>query len=146
MYKVNIDKIGTLTGEIKTALKSLESYSLLSEKEAVDNPTVLGSIKYNLIVAIQGCIDIGSHIVAKEYARAPEDYGDCFKVLKEVKVIDEPLSGKLVKMARFRNLLVHLYWEVDNRRVYEIIRNDLADIEDFLKKIGHYLKKKESKP
>lgn len=110
----------------------------------VGNPTVLGSIKYNLIVAIQGCIDICSHIVAKEYARAPGDYGDCFRVLKETKILDEQLGERLIKMARFRNLLVHLYWEVDNRRVYEIIRNDLADIEDFLKKIGQYLKKKEN--
>ncbi|MBI5681886.1 MAG: DUF86 domain-containing protein [Deltaproteobacteria bacterium] len=143
MYKINIDKIGTLTGEIKTALKNLESYSLLSEKETIDNPTVLGSIKYNLIVAIQGCIDIGSHIVAKEYARAPEDYGDCFKILKEVGIIDENLSQRLVKMARFRNLLVHIYWEVDNKRVYEIIKRDLADTEEFLKKIGQYLQNKE---
>ena len=108
MAKINVDRVRTLSGEIKTALKNLNSYAALSEKEVVDNQTVLGSIKYNLIVAIQGCIDICGHIVAKEYARAPEDYGDCFKVLKEVKIVDERLSERLVKMARFRNLLVHL--------------------------------------
>jgi len=34
-------------------------------------------------------------------------------------------------VARFRNLIVHLYWEVDNRRVYEIIRTDLNDLDAF---------------
>lgn len=83
--------------------------------------------------------------MAKEYARAPEDYGDCFRVLKETKILNEQLGERLIKMARFRNLLVHLYWEVDNKRVYEIIKKDIGDIEDFLKKIGRYLQKKENK-
>lgn len=36
-------------------------------------------------------------------------------------------------MARFRNLLVHLYWRVDNSRVYEAIHTSLSDIEDYIR-------------
>jgi uncharacterized protein YutE (UPF0331/DUF86 family) len=32
-------------------------------------------------------------------------------------------------MARFRNLLLHRYWEVDDQRVLTIARNDLGDLE-----------------
>jgi len=42
-------------------------------------------------------------------------------------------------MARFRNLLVHLYWEVNNQRVYEILQKDLDDFDLFLEKLGKYL-------
>lgn len=39
-------------------------------------------------------------------------------------------------MARFRNLIVHRYWDVDNRRVLEIARNSLSDLEAFLDAIA----------
>lgn len=44
-------------------------------------------------------------------------------------------------MAKFRNLLIHLYWEVDNERVYQMLNENLDDIDRFLDAIGSYLKK-----
>ena len=32
---------------------------------------------------------------------------------------------------RFRNLLVHVYWDVDYRRVHEAIRENLGDLRAF---------------
>jgi len=34
-------------------------------------------------------------------------------------------------MARFRNRLVHLYWDTDFRLVHRIIRDELDDLEAF---------------
>jgi len=43
----------------------------------------------------------------------------------------------LAKMARFRNLLVHRYWEIDYARMYEIITGpDLDDLEEFIIQIS----------
>ena len=36
-------------------------------------------------------------------------------------------------MASFRNLLVHEYMEIDRRRVYRVLKNDLGDFERFIK-------------
>lgn len=43
-------------------------------------------------------------------------------------VLPEGLSERLQAMARFRNLLVHLYWKVDNREVHRILRENLDDL------------------
>jgi uncharacterized protein YutE (UPF0331/DUF86 family) len=43
-------------------------------------------------------------------------------------------------MAKFRNRLVHLYWEISNRKVYEIIRDDIEDFKLFEKSIVRFLK------
>lgn len=40
---------------------------------------------------------------------------------------------------RFRNRLVHLYWEVDDGEVYRILTTRLDDLERFLKEIGQYI-------
>ncbi len=46
-------------------------------------------------------------------------------------------------MARFRNRLVHLYWEVDDQQVYHILTHDLDDFDAFVAYIlhlsGHHL-------
>jgi len=39
-------------------------------------------------------------------------------------------------MARFRNLLVHQYWEIDYARLYAAISGpDLDDFEEFIRQI-----------
>jgi uncharacterized protein YutE (UPF0331/DUF86 family) len=88
-----------------------------------------------LIVAIEGAIDICNHIVARRGGRAPCDYADGFAILAELRLFPLEFTERLKKMARFRNLLVHLYWQVDNRRVYHFLKEDLQDVKDYLKGI-----------
>jgi uncharacterized protein YutE (UPF0331/DUF86 family) len=139
--KINIERIKQFAGEIKESLHILRGYIPKGKEQILKDSTILGSIKYNLIVAIQGCIDICNHIVAKKGGRAPQDYGDCFKLMAELGILEENISNQLAQMAKFRNLLIHLYWQVDNERIYEILIKNLDDIEHFLSAIGSFLKK-----
>jgi len=139
--KINIERIKQFAGEIKESLHILRGYIPKGKEQILKDSTILGSIKYNLIVAIQGCIDICNHIVAKKGGRAPQDYGDCFKLMAELGIVEDNISGQLAQMAKFRNLLIHLYWQVDNDRIYEILIKNLDDIEHFLNAIGLFLKK-----
>jgi uncharacterized protein YutE (UPF0331/DUF86 family) len=38
-------------------------------------------------------------------------------------------------MSRFRNLLIHVYAEVDDRRVHGYLRGDLGDLEEFARAV-----------
>ncbi|RLE07299.1 MAG: DUF86 domain-containing protein, partial [Candidatus Aminicenantes bacterium] len=98
---------------------------------------------YNLIIIIEGAIDICNHIVARAGGRAPTDYGDCFAILGELEILSPELVEKLKKMAKFRNLLVHLYWKVDNQRVFNIIQKDINDIKLFLLAIKKFINQSE---
>ena len=42
-------------------------------------------------------------------------------------------------MASFRNRLVHLYWEVDDRRVYNSLTHDLDDFDTYVRYIQAFL-------
>jgi uncharacterized protein YutE (UPF0331/DUF86 family) len=46
-------------------------------------------------------------------------------------------------MAKFRNCLVHLYWEIDKKKVYEIIRDNLEDFKLFEQNVVKFLKDSE---
>ena len=63
--------------------------------------------------------------------QTPEDYAACFARVAEAGLISQPLAERLQQMARFRNLLVHMYWRIDYQRVYDILQKDLGDWREF---------------
>ena len=97
------------------------------------------SAKYLLIVATEAAIDICNHIVARLGGKAPGSYADCFLLLGNLGIVSEGLATKLQQMARFRNLLVHRYGDVDDNRVYDIIQADLGEIDSFREAIARWL-------
>ena len=139
MPEFNIDRIRELIGEINSSLHKLNRYSQLKEDEFLADVDKVDSAKYNLIVAIEGAIDICNYIVARAGGRAPHDHADCFAILGELDILSPEFVDRLKSMAKFRNLLVHLYWKVDNKKVYQIIQKDIQDIKEYIKKIENFL-------
>jgi len=135
----NEDTIRHLSSELVGALNGLRELAALPQGDFLTDPHKIASAKYNFIVAIEAAIDISSHLISKNRWRTPEDYADTFRVLGEEGVFETPFVGELVRMARFRNRLVHLYWKVDNREVYRILTTRLDDLERFMKEIGRYI-------
>jgi len=84
-------------------------------------------------------IDIGNHLVADLRLRKPQDNKDIFIILHEEEIISSSLKQKLVKMAGFRNLLVHGYTTINRKLIYGIIQNNLDDFVEFVKQIANYL-------
>lgn len=110
------------------------------EKFLKDYRTTLAG-KHALLESIEACIDIGNHIIASFGLRRPEDYRDIFAILEENKTIPKSLSERLQEMAGFRNLLVHYYAKVDNKKVFAILKEDAKDMQEFIKTILKFISK-----
>jgi uncharacterized protein YutE (UPF0331/DUF86 family) len=128
-----------LLGNIAEAQGRLRELGQLPEAEFLADYRNTESAKYLLIVATEAAIDLCNHIVARQGGRAPQDYADCFAILADLEVIKPDLAKRLKQMARFRNLLVHLYWRVDNQRVYQIIQDDLGDLNTFRQQVSAWV-------
>jgi uncharacterized protein with HEPN domain len=81
--------------------------------------------------------------------KAPIDFGCIFVhnemamksiVLEELKILAPVLSAKLKLMAKFRNLLVHRYWTIDNARVYDIIKQDISVVGEYVEAVDSYIR------
>ena len=90
---------------------------------------VMGGVQHYLLLVIETVLDLGSHVISSEGYEPPKSYADIFRVLRDEGVIDARLSEQLMAMARFRNVLVHLYAEVDERRVLNVLRGSLGDLD-----------------
>jgi len=137
--------------KIKEHLKLLNRYYLLlldtqklSLEEFKTDQIRQGSTERYLHLAIESCLNIGNRILAiyqfEKPIKAPETYADIFKELRLIGVIDDDFSQRLIKMAKFRNRLVHLYWEIDVETIYAIIQEYLDDFIKFREKVVDFLK------
>jgi len=140
----NPDKVRKITFEMLASVEMLEELGRLPEDEFLSDRHKIASAKYSFLVAIEGAIDLCNHIIAKNALRVPEDYADAFRVLAEKGAFGPEFTATLVQMARFRNRLVHIYWEVDNRELYGYLRDRLQDIREFLKKFGSFIETKKA--
>ena len=96
------------------------------------DPRSIGSARYYLQVSIETCINTASDILAAKRLRAPQDYKDSFTVLNEAGILPDELTETMRELAGLRNLLVHVYWDVDDDAIYEGIRAELADFDAFV--------------
>ena len=133
MLKYDRDKIAGLISQINSALDRLRKLKQLDKSEFLNNIDKVASAKYHLIVAIEAVTDICNHIISKNGFKLPESYAGTFDVIKEKGLIGDSLSVSLKNMVRFRNRLVHIYWDINDDMVYQILQTNLTDFHDFLK-------------
>jgi uncharacterized protein YutE (UPF0331/DUF86 family) len=139
MPRFDPDTIVRLVSELRKCVARLESLANLDKKAFLSDPDKIGSAKYHFIVAIESCIDICNHLIARNGYRVPEDYADSFRVMAEEGAVDEAFSSELVSMAKFRNRLVHIYWEVGDRQLWEILKTRLTDFDSLLASLSKFL-------
>jgi uncharacterized protein YutE (UPF0331/DUF86 family) len=97
-------------------------------------------VERTLQIMIECCADIANHVISDDGLRAPKSYADCFLVLQEQRVVSESLGPRLVQMAKFRNVVVHQYDEVDAEIVVSILRSHLDVFTDFRKQILSHIR------
>ena len=117
-------------------IKEIKKYS---RDDYESNPLIYGAAERFLHLTIECVMDIANHVISDLSYRKPENNRDIFEVLFENKVIGAQLKENLCNMASFRNILVHDYIRLNRLAVYDIINNNLKDIEKFISIIATYL-------
>ena len=136
--------LNRLFTEMDESLRKLRSLSKLSEDEFLSHYEKIDTSKYNFIVAIEAIIDICNRIISKRKLGFPQDYSDVIKLMSQQGVLEGDLVGRLLEMVKFRNMLVHIYWKIENERLYKYLKENLGDFEAFKEAIRKYLKKSSS--
>jgi len=110
-------------------LKNKENISLESLKNDFDIQDI---VLHNLQLAIQGCIDIGSHVISDEGWGVAGSLNEIFYILQNKGVIKTEMSEKMISMVGFRNILVHEYETINFDIVCNILQHHLKDINEYL--------------
>jgi uncharacterized protein YutE (UPF0331/DUF86 family) len=128
---LNQDLIRTRCQEIEDSLARLEKIKITPKEKFLRDRDLQDIACYRLLVAIEAALGLCFHVAAKRLKKVPEEYAECFAILADAGIIPRELSESLQRMARFRNLLVHMYWKVDYGTLYEVLQNNLKDFRLF---------------
>jgi len=120
-----------ILGRIAERRDELAPFAAASEAEFLSDRTSVAASKYLVLTAIEDVVSLANHVIASEGWRSPSSASDAFEVLAEHDVVGPGLSERLAAMARFRNLLVHRYADVDDARVHRHLREGLPDFGEF---------------
>ncbi|MEW6374501.1 MAG: DUF86 domain-containing protein [Thermodesulfobacteriota bacterium] len=132
---LNQELVRTRCQEIEESLDRLKRIGGKPKGEFLEDQDLKDIACYRLLVAIEAALGLCYHVSAKHLKKVPEGYAECFSILADSGIIPADLSERLQKMARFRNLLIHMYWKVDYSTLYEMIQNNLNDLRHFSKAI-----------
>lgn len=85
-----------------------------------------------LQLAVEACLDLANHLIATREWPTPTTYREAFSTLAAKGVLSAELAAKMESWAGLRNVLVHLYLNIDHRRLWATLTEDLGDIEAYI--------------
>jgi uncharacterized protein YutE (UPF0331/DUF86 family) len=137
---VNRQLIDYKLAQLVSYIADLIESQNIGEQEYLADKKTQRYVERTLHLAIECCLDIGNHLIADHNWREPLNNKDVFTVLEENGVIPSALLPDLSKMAQLRNILVHDYAKVDPDIIYSILKNNVTDLQKFIKEINEALK------
>lgn len=127
---VDVSRVEARVQRLEELIERLDEVHQAGEAAYLGDERQRAATERWLQVAVQICIDLGTQLVTEQSARPPSDYAEVFKILGEKGVIQADLAERLADAARQRNLIVHLYLEIDDRAVFASL-DHLDDLREF---------------
>lgn len=136
---VDKPKCDQMLNNLRRYVAELSELAACERQQFLANKDKVGNAKYHFVIAIECCIDIANHIISSENFRFPKSNADSFKILIEKAILDRGMSETYAAMARFRNRLVRLYWDVGDEQIYEFLQSAIADLKTFLATVASFV-------
>lgn len=117
--KDSISFINEVVGKPYSALSSTEKYA----------------IRYSLITIAEALTALAVHIVRRALNKEPETPIHALRIIRDEGLISEDECENLEKLIKLRNLLVHRYRVIDDKKIYDSIKEDLKTLIKIVERI-----------
>lgn len=131
----NENKVRQKLAIIEDNLKKLNVLKQQTSAEFLGDFRNVESAKHLLQVSIETMVDIADHLIAKNRLGTPENLADSFKIMAQNGWLKNDNLDRYIVMTKFRNKVVHLYYEIKDEEIFKILQNDLGDFEAFIGEI-----------
>ncbi len=124
------EKIQNKLDFIRSNLDKLNIMKKYSKEEFFSYFEHIYAAEHLIQTTIQALTDTANFIVASGKFRSPKNSVDIIDILYENKLLDMSQRDLFQKIIRFRNIVVHLYNGVNENMVFDLLQNNLKDLED----------------
>jgi uncharacterized protein YutE (UPF0331/DUF86 family)/predicted nucleotidyltransferase len=143
---VDRERVVELLRAVSADLNDLREKARMGREDFLASRDAQAVVERRLQTAVEGCLNVGNHLVARKRLGVPRDYADVFRILGRAGVLSPELVEAMADMARLRNLIVHLYSTIDHARIHESLPRRIATLESFVEEVGRWLERQGRKP
>ena len=93
-------------------------------------------VSFNLMLAVQACADIASHVIADEKWPPAASLGESFTRLHEHGVIHADTARALRQAVGLRNIVAHGYGGIDHEMVESAAKSGIDDLSRFAQQVA----------
>jgi uncharacterized protein YutE (UPF0331/DUF86 family) len=119
--------------ELADRVARARAHAKPSAEELAADRDALDLVSFNLMLAVQCCADIASHLIADEGWPPAETLADAFAPIAEHGVISEKTKIALARAVGFRNVVAHGYAGLDPEMVQRAVNDGVGDLDQFAK-------------
>lgn len=130
---VNRNYVRILIVDIKTAVEKVNGFTSKPYEQLSDAERY--AIRYNIIVAVEALTSLALHIARRALGVRPEAPIHALRALRGGGLLTPRECDELERLVRLRNLLVHRYLVVDDKRIYDSVKRDFELLLSFLQRI-----------
>lgn len=116
--------------ELSRLVAILRRHASVTPEALERDPERALAVEHALQLAIQCVLDVAGHLVSAQGGATPDTYERVLVALGSTGVVPADFAKRIEKMAGLRNLLVHMYLEVDFVRLTDALRR-LDDFDEF---------------
>lgn len=138
---LNKELIKTKMGYIVNYLNEIESIRGMDAMDILRDVKNLRFFERNFQLIVDAMLDINSHIIVEENLGIPDSYSNTFIILGEKKVIPFEFAHKIAEAVKLRNMIVHKYEKVDNKKMMQDLKNGISQFEEYLVYLDDFLNK-----
>jgi uncharacterized protein YutE (UPF0331/DUF86 family) len=136
---VNRDVVVAKLADLALRAQRAGAHVPATSAELAADPDALDLVAFNLMLAVQICADIASHIVSDEGWPAARTLGEGFARLAEHGVLTQTTADALGRAAGLRNVVAHGYASVDVDLVYRAAKSGLGDLDAFAREVARWV-------
>jgi uncharacterized protein YutE (UPF0331/DUF86 family) len=133
---VNRDVITAKLAELADRIERVRSRCPAAANELETDRDALDLVSFNLMLCVQICADIASHVIADEGWPASSTLAGAFNRLRDQGVLSAATAESLCKAVGLRNVVAHGYAGVNPVMVYAAATTGVRDLEAFSREVA----------
>lgn len=131
--------LGVLTAKLHDLVERIDrvrAHRPATAASLAADQDLLDLVSFNLMLAVQLCLDVASHLIGDEGWAPAVTAADAFRRLFEHGVISPSTAEVLGKAVGLRNVVAHGYADVDPEQIFRAAEQDLGDLEQFSREVS----------
>ncbi len=136
---VDRDLIAAKLAELADRVARVRAKCPPTAEELLTDRDSLDVVSFNLMLAVQSCADIASHLISDEGWPAAVNLARAFNQLRDERVIEPDTAAALGRAVGLRNVVAHGYAGVNPTLVHAAAVRGTADLDAFARQVAAWV-------